>query len=91
MGIRLGVSDDGAAVDVHGVAGRVEKVSELGFLVRYTEPECGFLNLTSYPNGEGVSYALAREYLFGNRAAELSAIHEAAWKEWFAELPAAVS
>ncbi len=88
---RFGATAAGDAIDVHGVAGRVEKVTELGVLVRYTAPECGFLNLISYPNGEQTAYALAREYLFGDRAAELAAIHEAAWKEWFAELPAAAS
>ena len=40
--------------------------------------------------GEGTAYALARGYLFGDRAAELAATQEAGWKEWFAELPAAV-
>ena len=48
---RFGVADIGDAVDVHGIAGRVEKLSDLGVLVRYTDPECGFLNLMSYPNG----------------------------------------
>jgi uncharacterized protein YndB with AHSA1/START domain len=87
---RLGVTGVGGAVNVHGVVGRVEKQSDLGLLVRYTDPDCGYLNLSSYANGEGVAYALAREYLFGQRAAELAAAQEAAWKGWFAELPAAV-
>jgi uncharacterized protein YndB with AHSA1/START domain len=87
---RLGVSGAGDAVEVHGVAGRVEKLSELGLLVRYTDPDCGFLNLMSYPNGRDTAYALARAYLFGVRAAELAASQEAAWKEWFAELPATI-
>jgi hypothetical protein len=76
---------------VHGIAARLERVTTLGLLVRYTEPACGFLNLMAYPNGEGTAYALARVYLFGHRAAELAAAQEAGWKEWFAELPAAVS
>ncbi len=88
---RLGVAGIGDAVDVHGIAGRVEQLSDLGVLVRYTEPECGFLNLMAYPNGEHTAYALAREYLFGDRAAELAASQEGAWKEWFAELPADVA
>ncbi|MDF2731874.1 MAG: hypothetical protein K0S92_504 [Desertimonas sp.] len=88
---RFGASAAGDSIDVHGIAGRVEKVSDLGLLVRYTEPECGFLNLMAYPNGETTSYALARVYLFGSRAAELAANQEAGWKEWFAELPAAVA
>jgi uncharacterized protein YndB with AHSA1/START domain len=88
---RFGVAAVGDAIDVHGISGRIEKISDLGLLVRHTAPECGFLNLTSYPIGEQTAYALAREYLFGDRAAELAAIHEAAWKEWFAELPTAVT
>jgi hypothetical protein len=60
-------------------------------LVRYTDPECGYVNLMSYPNGPDTAYALARAYLFGSRAAELAATQEAGWKEWFAELPAAMS
>jgi uncharacterized protein YndB with AHSA1/START domain len=88
---RLGATDVGVSVDVLGIAGRVERVSDLGVLVRYTDPECGFLNLMSYPNGPDTAYALARAYLFGSRAAELAATQEAGWKEWFAELPAAVS
>jgi uncharacterized protein YndB with AHSA1/START domain len=88
---RFGVAATGDEIDVHGIAGRVEKVTDLGLLVRYTDPECGFLNLMSYPNGPDTAYALARAYLFGSRAAELAANQEAGWKEWFAELPAAVS
>jgi hypothetical protein len=88
---RLGAADVGASVDVNGIAGRVEKFSDIGMLVRYTDPECGYVNLMSYPNGPDTSYALARAYLFGSRAAELAATQEAGWKEWFAELPAAVS
>jgi uncharacterized protein YndB with AHSA1/START domain len=88
---RFGVAGIGDSLDVHGIAGRVEKRSDLGILVRYTEPECGFLNMMSYPNGPDTAYALARAYLFGSRAAELAATHEASWKEWFADLPAAVS
>ena len=88
---RIGATDVGAGVEVLGVAGRVEKLSDLGVLVRYTDPDCGFLNLMSYPNGPDTAYALARAYLFGSRAAELAATQEAGWKEWFAELPAAVS
>ena len=88
---RFGATAAGDSIDVHGIAGRVEKVSDLGLLVRYTEPECGFLNLMAYPNGEHTSYALARVYLFGDSAPELAANQEAGWKEWFAELPAAVA
>jgi uncharacterized protein YndB with AHSA1/START domain len=88
---RIGASDVGADVEILGVAGRVEKLSDDGLLVRYTDPDCGFLNLVSYPNGPDTAYALARAYLFGSRAAELAATQEAGWKEWFAELPAAVS
>jgi uncharacterized protein YndB with AHSA1/START domain len=88
---RIGATDVGADVEILGVVGRVEKLSDLGVLVRYTDPECGFLNLTSYPNGPDTAYALARAYLFGSRAAELAATQEAGWKEWFAELPAAVA
>lgn len=87
----FGAAAVGDSIDVHGIVGRVEKLSDLGLLVRYTEPECGFLNLTAYPNGEQTSYALARVYLFGDNASELAAIQEAGWKEWFAELPAAVA
>lgn len=87
---RFGATTIGDSIDVHGIAGRVEKITALGVLVRYTEPECGFLNLMAYPNGESTAYALARVYLFGDRAAELAATQEAGWKEWFAELPAAV-
>jgi uncharacterized protein YndB with AHSA1/START domain len=88
---RLGAADVGASVDVNGIAGRVEKLFDIGLLVRYTDPECGYVNLMSYPNGPDTAYALARAYLFGSRAAELAATQEAGWKEWFAELPAAVS
>ena len=88
---RFGVAAIGDGADIHGIAGRVEQLSDLGLLVRYTDPECGFLNLMSYPNGPDTAYALARAYLFGSRAAELAATQEAAWKEWFAELPAASS
>ena len=88
---RIGATDVGAGVEILGVAGRVEKLSDLGVLVRYTDPDCGFLSLMSYPNGPDTAYALARAYLFGSRAAELAATQEAGWKEWFAELPAAVS
>jgi hypothetical protein len=88
---RFGAGAIGDSIDVHGIAARLEKVTTLGLLVRYTEPECGFLNLMAYPNGERTAYALARVYLFGDRAAELAAAQEAGWKEWFADLPAAVS
>lgn len=90
IGKRLGATADGAVVDLHGIAGRIEKRLDNGFIIRYTDPDCGYVNLVAYPNGEGVTYAMARAYLFGDDAAELAATQESAWKGWFAELPAEV-
>jgi uncharacterized protein YndB with AHSA1/START domain len=87
---KLGASAVGDRVDVHGAAGEVAKMSDLGVLVRLTEPRAGYESLYVFPADDDSSYAGVRGYLFGDGAATLAAEREAAWKEWLDQLPAAV-
>jgi uncharacterized protein YndB with AHSA1/START domain len=88
---RLGASNLGDRVEVHGATGEVARLADLGVLVRLTDPDAGYESLYAFPAENGATYAGVRGYLFGDGAAALAADREAAWKQWLEQLPATVS
>ncbi|MRJ76607.1 SRPBCC domain-containing protein [Aeromicrobium sp. SMF47] len=84
----LGLGGEGAAVDVRGATGTVERVGERQTLVRLTEPVPGMLSVFAYPEGDGKAAAGVRAYLFSPAAADYVRREEPAWQSWLQGLDA---
>ena len=78
----LGLGDEGAAVDVRGATGTVERVGERQTLVRLTAPVPGMLSVYAYGEGDGKATAGVRAYLFSPDAADYARREEPAWQAW---------
>lgn len=78
----LGLGDEGAAVDVRGATGMVERVGERQALVRLTAPVPGMLSVFAYGEGHGKATAGVRAYLFSADAADYVRREEPAWHTW---------
>ena len=76
----LGLGDEGATVEVHGVTGAVERVGARQTLVRLTAPVPGLLNAYVYDWGNGKATAGVRAYLFSADAADYVRREEPAWQ-----------
>jgi hypothetical protein len=82
----LGLGDEGAAVEVRGATGTVERVGERQTLVRLTTPVPGMLSVFTYSQGDGKATAGVRAYLFSADAADYVRREEPAWQAWLEEL-----
>ena len=78
----LGPADEGAAVEVRGATGTVERVGERQALVRLTAPVPGMLSVFTFAEGDGKTMAGIRGYLFSPDAAEYVRREEPAWQAW---------
>jgi sirohydrochlorin ferrochelatase len=78
----LGHVDEGAAVEVRGTTGTVERVSGRQLLVRLTAPVPGMLNAFAFDEGEGRAMVGVRAYLFSAGAADYVRREEPAWRAW---------
>jgi uncharacterized protein YndB with AHSA1/START domain len=87
---RLGASAAGDRVEVHGATGEVERLSELGVLIRLTDGLDGFESLYAFTSGEGTAYAGVRGYLFGDDAAARAPERQRTWAQWLNRLPSTV-
>ena len=81
-----GIGDDGAAVDVRGSAGTVERVGERQALIRLVSPVPGMLSVYVWPDADGGSTAGVRAWLFSPDAAEHVRREEPAWQAWLQDL-----
>jgi hypothetical protein len=87
---QLGASAAGDRIEVHGATGEVERLSEVGILVRLTDGVAGFESLYAFASGDGTAYAGVRGYLFGEGAAARAPERQRLWAHWFNRLPAIV-
>ena len=78
----LGLAEEGAAVEVRGATGTVERVGERQALVRLTAPVPGMLNVFAWGEGDGKATAGVRAYLFSADAADYVRREEPAWQAW---------
>jgi hypothetical protein len=82
----LGLGDEGAAVDLRGATGTVERVGDRQALVRLTAPVPGMLSVFAYGEAEGevegTARAGVRAYLFSADAADYARREEPVWLEW---------
>ncbi|MCZ2804523.1 SRPBCC domain-containing protein [Modestobacter sp. VKM Ac-2983] len=80
----LGLGDEGAAIEVRGATGTVERVGERQALVRLTSPVPGMLSVFAhaYGDGDGTATAGVRGYLFSADAADYVRREEPAWQTW---------
>lgn len=78
----LGLGGEGAAVEVLGATGTVERVGERHALVRLTAPVPGMLRAFTFGPGDGTAIAGLRAYLFSPDAAEYVRREEPAWQAW---------
>jgi hypothetical protein len=85
---RLGASEAGDQIDLHGLKAEVDRISDTGAYARFTEPECGYLNLVAYQIGEGKTRAGVTGYFFGDDAPSISARQHEAWSAWLDRLAA---
>ena len=83
----LGLGEEGAAVEVRGATGTVERVWERQALVRLTAPVPGVLNVYAYPESETTASAGMRAFLFSADAADHVRREQPAWQAWLQELP----
>jgi uncharacterized protein YndB with AHSA1/START domain len=78
----VGVGEEGAAVEVCGATGTVERVGERQVLVRLTAPVPGMLSVFAFDQGDGKTTAGVRAYLFSADAADYVQREEPAWQTW---------
>jgi uncharacterized protein YndB with AHSA1/START domain len=78
----LGLGGEGAAVEVRGITGTVERVSDRQALVRLSAPVPGMLSAFVYDYGDGNATAGIRAYLFSADAAEYVRREQPAWEAW---------
>jgi uncharacterized protein YndB with AHSA1/START domain len=82
----LGLGEEGAAVEVLGATGTVERVGHRQTLVRLTGPVPGMLSVFTYGEAEGTAEGTAtagvRAYLFSADAADYVQREEPAWQAW---------
>jgi uncharacterized protein YndB with AHSA1/START domain len=83
---RLGLGDEGTAVEVRGTTGTVERIGERQALVRLTAPVPGILNLFAYRGPEDTATVGVRAFLFSPDAADYVRREELAWRAWLQEL-----
>jgi uncharacterized protein YndB with AHSA1/START domain len=84
---RLGLHDEGAAVDLEGATGTVERIGERDALVRATAPVPGMFSLFALGDGDGTAAVGVRAYLFSSDAADFVRTQEPAWQELLQGLP----
>jgi uncharacterized protein YndB with AHSA1/START domain len=84
----LGLGAEGAAVDVRGSTGTVERVGERLMLVRLGAPVPGMLSLFAYDEGNDRTTVGVRAYVFSADAADYVRREEPAWRSWLEELDA---
>ncbi|WP_369137110.1 SRPBCC family protein [Modestobacter versicolor] len=87
MSEALGLGEVGAAVEVCGATGTVERAGEDQAMVRLTAPVPGMLSVFVFDQGEGTAMAGVRAYLFSPDAAAFVQREEPAWRTWLQELP----
>ncbi|MFD1827155.1 SRPBCC family protein [Mumia zhuanghuii] len=78
----LGLGDVGAAVELRGATGTVERVGEHQTLVRLAAPVPGMLSVFAYDEGDGTAKASVRAYMFSADAADYARREEPAWQSW---------
>jgi len=78
----LGLDGEGAAVEVRGATGTLERVGERQALVRLIAPVPGMLSAFTFDEGEGQALAGVRAYLFSADAADYVRREEPAWRTW---------
>lgn len=83
----LGLSGEGASVELRDTTGKVEIVGERQALVRLTTPVPGMLSVFVHEEGDGKTTAGVRAYLFSADAADYVRREEPAWEAWLRELP----
>ncbi|WKN48907.1 SRPBCC domain-containing protein [Nocardioides sp. Arc9.136] len=83
---QLGLGPEGAAVDVRGATGTVERVGDRQALVRLTAPVPGMLSVYTWDDGDGKATAGVRAYLFSADAADYVRREQPAWQDWLQNL-----
>jgi uncharacterized protein YndB with AHSA1/START domain len=76
----LGLGAEGSVVEVRGVSGTVDRVSERQALVRLSGPVPGMLTAFAFGVGEGTTTAGVRAYLFAPDAAEYVQREQPGWQ-----------
>jgi uncharacterized protein YndB with AHSA1/START domain len=86
LGDALGAGEVGRPVEVRGLHGTIQGVSETAVVVRVTEPARGYLMFLAYDLGNGSSRVGLEGYLFSADAAAYVEREESSWREWLSAL-----
>ncbi|WP_394252785.1 SRPBCC family protein [Arthrobacter pityocampae] len=86
----LGLGGEGAAVELRGATGRIERVGERQALIRLEAPVPGIFTVFAYGESAGTATAGVRAYLFSADAADYVRREEPAWHAWLQGLEVAV-
>lgn len=87
----LGLGAEGAAVEVRGATGTVERIGERQALLRLTDPVPGMLSAFAFGTGEATAIAGVRAYLFSADAADYVRREEPGWRAWVEGLSVATA
>jgi uncharacterized protein YndB with AHSA1/START domain len=86
LGDALGAGEIGRTVEVRGLHGTIEAVSEMAVVVHLAEPARGYLMFMAYDIGNGSSRVGLEGYLFSADAAAYVEREESSWREWLGAL-----
>lgn len=82
----LTAGEEGAPVEVRGVAGVVERIGDRHALVRLTAPVPGLLQAAVHAMGDDLAMAYVSAYLFSPDAADYVRREQPAWQAWVSGL-----
>ena len=85
----LGLDEEGAAVEIRGATGKVERIGEHQALIRLEAPVPGIFTVFAYGESPESSTAGVRAYLFSTDAADYVRREEPAWNASLQELAVA--
>ncbi|UJP40279.1 SRPBCC family protein [Cellulomonas palmilytica] len=85
----LGLTTEGASIEVNGTTGTVELIAERHAVVRLTAPVPGLLSIGVWPDEDGSALAILRASLFSADAPDYVRREETTWQTWLDRLPVA--
>jgi uncharacterized protein YndB with AHSA1/START domain len=82
----LGAEEVGDVVETRGVIGEVQRLDDMGVLVRLSEPVPGFIGFAAMDQGNGSTWTQIEGYLFSDDAPAYVERERPGWKAWLQSL-----
>ncbi|WP_029288414.1 SRPBCC domain-containing protein [Cellulomonas sp. HZM] len=83
----LGLTSEGATVEVNGTTGTTERIGDRHAVVRLAAPVPGILSVVAWAEEGGTALAVVRAYFFSVDAPEYVRREEPTWQTWLESLP----